>query len=132
MTPLSWAWFAVAVLCGVALLALSYTIIALSRVLDRTRHLIDGVAEKTVPLIGDVNTTINLVNQELARVDGILGRAEQVSSSVGNLVEVVADTVRSPLVKVSAFAWGLRKAARKVAETEEGPEPRGRFRRRRR
>jgi hypothetical protein len=72
-----------------------------------------------------------MVNQELVRVDGILATAEGVTSSVGNLVNVVSSTVTSPLVRLSAFAYGLRKAAGKAAEGEPAGR-RGRLRRRRR
>jgi hypothetical protein len=103
----------------------------LFRVLTSTKDLIDGVTKQTVPLLGEVNTTVALVNQELGRVDGILATAEGVTASVGNLVNVVSSTITSPLVRLSAFVYGLRKAAGRAAEGE--PEPRrGRMRRRRR
>jgi hypothetical protein len=99
-------------------------------VLTSTRDLIDGVTRQTVPLLGEVNTTVALVNQELGRVDGILTTVEGVTASVGQMVNVVSSTISSPLVKLSAFAYGLRRAAGKATE-EEPARRRGRFRRRR-
>ena len=121
MSALSWAWFAVAVLVGVLVVTLCVVTANLFRVLTSTKELIDGVTRETVPTIGEVRTTVSLVNQELVRVDGILSTAEGVTSSVGNLVNVVSSTITSPLVKLSAFAWGLRRAA-------GGDEPAGRRR----
>jgi len=125
------AWTIVAFLVGALVVVLCVVMANLFRVLTSTKDLIDGVTKQTVPLLGEVNTTVALVNQELVRVDGILATAEGVTASVGNLVNVVSTTVTSPLVRLSAFVYGVRKAAGKAAEGE--PESRrGRFRRRRR
>jgi len=125
------AWTIVAFLVGALVVVLCVVMANLFRVLTSTKDLIDGVTKQTVPLLGEVNTTVALVNQELVRVDGILATAEGVTASVGNLVNVVSSTVTSPLVRLSAFVYGVRKAAGKAAEGE--PESRrGRFRRRRR
>ena len=131
MSLLAIAWTIVAFLVGALVVVLCVVMANLFRVLTSTKDLIDGVTKQTVPLLGEVNTTVALVNQELVRVDGILATAEGVTASVGNLVNVVSSTVTSPLVRLSAFVYGVRKAAGKAAEGE--PESRrGRFRRRRR
>lgn len=130
MSMLDYAWFAVAVLLGVAVIFLCAVLWNVFRVIDSTKDLIDGVTRQTVPLLGEVGTTVGLVNQELARVDSILSTAETVAASVGGMVNVVSSTISSPLVKLSAFAYGLRKAVGKA--TEEGQPAkrrRGRFRR---
>src|SRR5262245_27728681 len=104
----------------------------LFRVITSTRDLIDGVTKQTVPLLGEVGTTVSLVNQEIGRVDGILATAETATTTVGNVVNVVSSTVTSPLVRASAFAWGLRRAISKAAEDgEESAGTRRRPRRRR-
>jgi hypothetical protein len=125
------AWTIVAFLVGALVVVLCVVMANLFRVLTSTKDLIDGVTKQTVPLLGEVNTTVALVNQELGRVDGILATAEGVTASVGNLVNVVSSTITSPLVRLSAFVYGLRKAAGKAAEGETEPR-RGRMRRRRR
>jgi hypothetical protein len=129
VSALGWAWTIVAVLVGAAVVVLCWVLANLFRVLTATKDLIDGVTRQTVPLLGEVSTSVKLVNQELGRVDGILASAETVSATVGNMVNVVSATVTSPLVKLSAFAYGLRRAAGKAAEEE--PARRGRRRRRR-
>ena len=81
--------------------------------------------------LGEVNTTVAMVNQELVRVDGILATAEGVTASVGGMVNTVSATISSPLVKLSAFAYGLRRAAG-AAASDDQPAGRGRRRGRRR
>jgi uncharacterized protein YoxC len=129
MSALDYAWFAVAVLLGVMVIVVCVVLANVFRVLDSTKDLIDGVTSETVPLLHNVNGTVTLVNQELVRVDGILSTAETATATVGNMVNVVSSTISSPLVRLSALAYGLRKAAGKVAEGEEEPPRRRRWRR---
>ena len=126
MSALDYAWFAVAVLLGALVIVLCVVMANLFRVLTSTKDLIDGVTSQTVPLLEQVNGTVGLVNQELTRVDGILATVETVTTTVGHMVEVVSSTVSSPLVKASAFVYGLRKAAGKAAAGEEEPPRRRR------
>jgi len=126
-----WAWFAVP-LALIALIGFAcWAMALLSGVLIKVRDLVDGVAKETVPLIGDVGDTVKLVNHELTRVDAILATAEQVAQTTGHVVTVVSDTVTSPLVKLSAFAWGLRKAVGTDGEDDDTAPRRGRGRGRR-
>ena len=127
MSILDWAWFAVALVVLGLVVAAIIVMANLFRVLTATKDLIDGVTRQTVPLLGEVGTTVSLVNQELGRVDGILATAEGITSTTGQLVNVVSGTVTSPLVKLSAFAWGLRKAVG-AATDDDAPAKRKRGR----
>ena len=131
MSLLAIAWTVVAFLVGALVVVLCVVMANLFRVLTSTKDLIDGVTSQTVPLLGEVNTTVAMVNQELVRVDGILATAEGVTSSVGGMVNTVSATISSPLVKLSAFAYRLRKAAGAAGSDDQpaGRGPRGRRRR---
>ena len=80
MSLLAIAWTVVAFLVGALVVVLCVVMANLFRVLTSTKDLIDGVTSQTVPLLGEVNTTVAMVNQELTRVDGILATAENVTS----------------------------------------------------
>jgi uncharacterized protein YoxC len=126
------AWTIVAFLVGALVVVLCVVMGNLFRVITSTKDLIDGVTRQTVPLLAEVGTTVTLVNQEIGRVDGILATAETATTAVGNVVNVVSTTVTSPLVRLSAFAWGLRRAVAKAAEDDqETARTRRRGRRRR-
>ena len=130
MSTLDWAWFVVAiVVVGLVVVAI-LVLTNLFRVLTSVRDLIDGVTRQTVPLLSEVGTTVATVNQELVRVDGILATAEGITSTTGQLVNVVSGTITSPLVKLSAFAWGLRKAVGAASDDDAPKKKRGRFGRR--
>jgi hypothetical protein len=123
------AWTIVAFLVGALVVVLCVVMANLFRVITSTRDLIDGVTSQTVPLLAEVGTTVAMVNQEIGRVDGILATAESATTAAGNVVHVISATVTSPLVRVSAFAWGVRRAVNKATEDGEGS---ARTRRRRR
>ncbi|HZD72468.1 MAG TPA: DUF948 domain-containing protein [Actinomycetota bacterium] len=132
MSLLAIAWTIVAFLVGALVVVLCVVMANLFRVITSTRDLIDGVTKQTVPMLAEVGTTVTLVNQEIGRVDGILATAETTTTAIGNVVTVVSSTVTSPLVRLSAFAWGLRRAVRKAAEEDEETAGRRRRGRRRR
>jgi hypothetical protein len=126
------AWTIVAFLVGALVVVLCVVMANVFRVITSTRDLIDGVTKQTVPLLAEVGTTVSLVNNEIGRVDGILATAETATTAVGNMVTVVSSTVTSPLVRLSAFAWGLRRAVSKAAEDDGGTNGSRRRGRRRR
>lgn len=132
MSKLDIAWTVVAALVGLLVLGLCVAVGLVCTVITRTRTSIETLTQETVPVLREVCTTVTLVNQEIGRVDGILATAETATAAVGNVVNVVSSTVTSPLVKLSAFAWGLRRAVGKAAEEEADTAGSRRRRRRRR
>ncbi|HKF00484.1 MAG TPA: DUF948 domain-containing protein [Actinomycetes bacterium] len=131
MSALDWAWFAVAILV-IGLVVTAIVVLSnLFRVLTSVKDLVDGVTRQTVPLLGEVGTTVSMVNTELGRVDGILASAEGITATTGNLVDVISNTITSPLVRLSAFLWGLRRAVGAAGEGDQGGGRRSRFGRRR-
>jgi hypothetical protein len=129
VSALDWAWFAVAIVVLGLVVATILVMTNLFRVLTAVKDLLDGVTKQTVPLLGEVSTTVSLVNTELGRVDGILATAETVTQTVGHLVEVISSTISSPLVKLSAFAYGLRRAVGAAAADDDDDDGKGRRRR---
>src|SRR5688500_1632723 len=115
-------------------LVLAVPILRLRHTVDAATRAINDINDRTAPLLGNVNTTIEEVNTalgqvhttldgvnlQLAKVDTITGHAQSVTANVANLATVVSAAAANPLVKVAAFGYGVRKAAaaRRHAETE--------------
>ena len=99
-------------------LFLCYALVRLTRVLEETRQLVRGITDKTVPLLGEVTTSVTQVNRELVRVDAIAANAQSISANVSSLTALFAATLGSPVIKVAAFSYGVRKAAGKKSEDE--------------
>ncbi len=97
--------------------AFAYLVYRLSRVvgkaeqiLEETRVGVRGVSDQTVPLIGEVTSTVAATNQQLARVDSITTNVATMATNASALTSLFAATLGSPLVKVAAFTYGVRSA----------------------
>lgn len=101
-------------------LLLAVPILKLGRTLDEATLAIRKTHEGAQPLLAGAATTVDAVNKELARVDGITQNAQAVSSNVAALSSVFASTLGGPAVKLAAFSYGIRRAAgnRRTAEAE--------------
>jgi uncharacterized protein YoxC len=117
-------------------LVLAVPILRLRNMVDAATRALTDLTDRTGPLLGNVNTTIDNVNTaleqmhtsldgvnvQLARLDTITGHAETVTANVANLATVVSAAAANPLVKVAAFSYGVRKATatrRRAAEEAE-------------
>lgn len=82
----------------------------LGKVFDELRGAIRTISDETTPLIGEVTTTVSTTNAQLQKVDGISANVSDASANISALSSLVAATVGSPLIKVSAFSYGVRTA----------------------
>ena len=105
-----------AIAFAVLVLLLAIPLLKLGRTLDETTLTIRQAREQSAPILSQASTTVAHVNSNLERVDDITGNAANVSSNVAALTSVVAATLGSPLIKVAAFSYGVRSAAKKKRE----------------
>jgi uncharacterized protein YoxC len=103
--------FAIAFAIGV--LVLCFLLVRLTKVIDELKRLVEGVTDKTVPLLGEVTGTVTHVNEELVRVDAITANVQSITGNVSALTSLFAATLGGPVVKVAAFSYGVRRAASK-------------------
>jgi hypothetical protein len=82
----------------------------LAAIMESTEKLIDGITKETVPLLSEVTISVVHVNEELVRVDAIARNVETMTGNVTSLVGLFGATLGTPLVKVAAFSYGIRKA----------------------
>jgi uncharacterized protein YoxC len=127
-------------------LVLAVPILRLRHTVDAATRAINDLNDRSGPLLGNVNTTIENVNTalgqvhtsldgvnlQLAKVDTMTGHAQQVTANVANLATVVSAAASNPLVKVAAFSYGVRKAAAKRRHADEEREVRASLREQRR
>jgi uncharacterized protein YoxC len=111
-----WAGLIAALALVLLVVLLAIPLLKLGRTLDETTLTIRQVREQSAPILSQANTTVTHVNSNLERVDDITGNAANVSSNVAALSSVVAATLGSPLIKVAAFSYGVRTAAKKKRE----------------
>ncbi len=95
----------------VLVLVLAVPILKLGRTVDEATRLVSTLNERTGPMLTNLDGTVRGVNGQLERVDGITTNAQAVSSNVAALTSLFAATLGTPIVKVAAFSYGVRKAA---------------------
>jgi uncharacterized protein YoxC len=108
----------VAVFWAILVCFLAYVLIKLGRVIGETAKLVSGVADQTVPLLGEVTTSVVQVNTELGRVDTIASNVEDISGNARALTALFSATLGSPVIKVAAFSYGVRRAINGKREEE--------------
>jgi len=108
---------------------------ALSDVADQTGPMLTtvrGTIENVNVALGQVHTSLDGVNLQLARLDAITNNVQHISTNVANLSTVVSAAAANPLVKVAALGYGVRKAAANRRQADEDKAVRSEMRRRRR
>ena len=120
MSLLAWVWFAVGILVAVLVVVAAIVLANLVRVLAALTALIDGISRQTVPLLGEVRSSVTIVNGDLGRVDGILASGEEIAGSVARLTDVLQRTVTGPLIKVSAVTVGVRRGLTRLRTARVG------------
>jgi uncharacterized protein YoxC len=100
----------VAVFWAVLVCFIAFVLVKLGKVVGETGKLVQGVTEQTVPMLGEVTNSVVHVNLELERVDAITANVQSISTNVSALTGVFAATLGSPLIKVAAFSYGVRRA----------------------
>lgn len=124
---------------AVPLLRLRHTVDAATRAIrdlnDRTAPILgkaDATMDQVNAALGEVRMSLENVNVQLHRVDTVTRHAASISGNVANLAQVVTAVSTNPLVKVAAFGYGVRRAAARRARGELDPtSARGRHRGRR-
>ncbi|MBP2472932.1 amino acid permease [Crossiella equi] len=111
-------------------LLLAIPLLKLGRTLDEATTAIRKAHENSDPLFTGANTTLNHVNTQLERVDGITANARAVSGNVSALTSLFTATLGGPLVKAAAFSYGVSKALRARRKRTAAMEPTGRHARR--
>jgi uncharacterized protein YoxC len=115
-------------------IVLAVPILRLRHTVDAATRAINDLNDRTGPVLGNVNETVENVNTalgqvqvsldgvnvQLAKVDTITGHLQAVTANVANLATVVSAAAATPLIKVAAFSFGVRRAttARRRADEE--------------
>lgn len=127
-----WLVFAGAFL--IVCLALSYLLVTkVSGLLKRATRAIENIDARASVMMDNVNVTVEHVNTalvkshitldevngQLSKVDSMTEHAQQITGNVANVSSLVTSAATSPLVKVAAFGFGVKRAAAKRRREEE-------------
>lgn len=108
----------VAVFWAVLVCFIAFVLVKLGKVVGEAGKLVSGVTDQTVPLLSEVTNSVVHVNVELERVDAITANVQSISTNVSALSGVFAATLGSPVIKVAAFSYGVRRAINERQEAD--------------
>jgi predicted PurR-regulated permease PerM len=110
-----------AIFFGIGVVFLCFVLIRLAQVLKEATKLVSGIADQTVPLLGEITATVVTTNQQLVKVDTITDNVANVSGNASALASTFSATVGGPMIKAAAFSYGVRTAIanRRKAEVDK-------------
>jgi uncharacterized protein YoxC len=123
----SWGQVAalIAALAFVALVGfLALVLTKVTSLLGELQMTVNDVRKETLPLLGEVRTTVTTLNVEMDRVDGIMASAESAAASVSSVAKLVTAATANPIIKALAFVTGAGVSAR--ALKKKGKKSKGR------
>ena len=109
------------VLCAVAVWAL----VELVRTARSVRVLADDLDARAVPLLDKADITVDALNAEMLRVDGIVTRFEEISDRVESTTRTVQEVANAPAEIVTDIADRVRRAwkhRKSQSTTSEGDD----------
>lgn len=107
-----------------ALAALAVAVFALLETIKSMRsfrQLADDLDERLVPLLDKADITLDAVNAELLRIDGIVSTIEDVSDTVGTATYVVQGAVNAPAGLIATAAEQIRGLWRSSRRRSSNP-----------
>jgi uncharacterized protein YoxC len=113
MSAGEWAAIIAAVAWAVLVLVLVILSVALNKILSETRTLVEGIRQETVPLLGEVRTSVITMNKNLEHSDDLLVSAGNITRSVERISGLVDQFVSIPLIKAISAGYGIQQAARR-------------------
>lgn len=107
------------ILAIVLVFFISSVLLQLSRTLNSLNELIIDVKAEVTPLLTELQTTLDQVNDELSTVDDIVRSMQEVSDKVNATTTVAQEVISSPLIKIASFSAGAKKAISSLAKKKE-------------
>jgi uncharacterized protein YoxC len=117
-----------AIAFAVLVVLLAIPLLKLGRTLDEATLAIRKSHEGGEPLLIDARTTLSEVNAQLAQVESIARNVNSMTTNVAALTSVVSSTLGSPLIKVAAFSYGVRKTVQERRDADAVRESRRKHR----
>ena len=110
-------------------LLLAIPLLKLGRTLDEATLAIRKTHDGVAPLLDDAQGTLGQVNLQLVQVEEIAKNVNSMTTNAAALTSVVASTLGSPLIKVAAFSYGVRRTVNERRDADAAKAARSQRRR---
>lgn len=117
LAELSAGDLAVVVVTGCSIVAVVAVLFVLQRVLvtlRQVRHALDEVNAQALPLVDELARSVTEANEELARLDRLVGSAESISATVDATSRLAYRALSAPVIKTVAMTSGASRAAKRL------------------
>ncbi len=98
----------------VAVVAVLFTVTRLLTLLRRITVVLDTLTAEALPLVEDLGASLADANEELERVDKLVGSAEAISATVDATSKLAYRALAAPVIKTVAVTSGASRAAKRL------------------
>lgn len=98
----------------VAVVAILYGLMKLLETLKDLRAAVDAINERVPPLIDDMAESLAHANEELSRMERVVGSAESISATVDATSKLAYRALSAPVIKTVAVTTGASRAAKRL------------------
>lgn len=109
MSSIDLAALIITFICGVTTVVLVWMVTILIRTINELRAFISDLREKAIPVVEDMQGTVTRANTELNRIQGMVGRVDQISVTVDRASRLAYRAFAPPLVKYMSWMSGIRR-----------------------
>lgn len=117
LAELTGADLAVVIVTGCSIVATVAVLFVLQRAigtLRAVRALLDEVTDQALPLVDGLATSVSEANEQLERIDKLVGSAESISATVDATSRLAYRALSAPVIKTVAAGSGAARAARRI------------------
>ncbi len=114
MSATDLAAIVVTILSFVMVAVMVLVVQSIARTLRELRLTVDELRGSTLPMVADLRTTVAKAGDGLDRVDGIIDRAESITTTVDNASRLTYKAMAPPLIKTISLVAGAGRATRRL------------------
>ena len=117
LADLSASDLALVVVTGCSIVAVIVVLAVATRlliVLRRVTRTLDEVTDQALPLVDQLATDLAEANDQLDRVDRLVGSAESISATVDATSKLAYRALSAPVIKTVAVRTGASRAAKRL------------------
>lgn len=103
-------YLVISLLAAILVSFICLALMRLARTLDSLNGLIIEVRTEIIPLLGELRTTLDQVNNELDTVDEIVQSVQDAGERVTATANLLQKIISSPIIKVASFSAGAKEA----------------------
>jgi len=104
----------------VTALALAYVLLRMGGTFNRLNVFVRRLDEEVIPLLSQLQTTLDEVNDQLKNVDGMVDTLSGVTQRVDRTTRTVSSVITNPVKKAAGLSAGVSEAVTTLIDSYKG------------